>query len=84
MLITNTYQNTIPQNSKQNTTKVFMTNTTAQDKISFKGHLGIEKYVKDGKELKLIKETRFFRDIQTKNFVKEYISKNFTDKSNLK
>lgn len=84
MLITNTYQNTIPQNSKQNTTKVFINNTPVQDKVSFKGHLGIEKYVKDGKELKLIKETRFFRDIQTKNFVKEYISKNFTDKSNLK
>lgn len=56
---------------------------TQQPQPSFCGHLGAEKYAKDGITwLRL--ETALFRDLQTKNFVKEYIIKNFNDKNEIK
>lgn len=54
-----------------------------KDYISFKGHFGVEKYEKD--DIKYLKhETGFFRDIETKEFVKNYIEKNFANKDKIK
>ena len=53
-----------------------------QDSISFKGHFGEEEYNKD--DIKCLKhETGFFRDIETKEFVKDYIEKNFAEKEKI-
>ncbi len=52
-------------------------------KLAFKGHTGIEEYGKNGIS-KLIHQTSFFRDFQTKKFAVDYIHKNFKDKTNIK
>ena len=51
--------------------------------VKFQGHLGSEKYAKNGIKF-LISETALFRDMQTKNFIKEYIEKTFTNKNQIK
>ena len=56
----------------------------SNDTVSFKGHLGSEKILKKGANLVLRHETALFRDMQTKNFVKDYILKNFSNKPNIK
>ena len=50
--------------------------------IQFKGHLGAEKYAKDG-IVWLVHETALFRDKQTQNFVKKYIEQNFAHKNKI-
>ena len=55
----------------------------SNDTTSFKGHLGSEKILKKGANLVLRHETALFRDMQTKNFVKDYILKNFSNKPNI-
>ncbi len=57
---------------------------TPQDTVSFSGHLGQEKLVKKGVKYVLRHETALFRDMQTKNFVVNYINENFGHKSNIK
>ena len=53
------------------------------DSVHFSGHFGVEKYAKNGIGC-LIHETGFFRDMQTKDFVKNYILKNFADRNPVK
>lgn len=55
-----------------------------KDTVSFSGHLGTEKLVKKGVKHVLRHETALFRDMQTKNFVRNYILENFKDKPNIK
>lgn len=50
---------------------------------AFKGHFGTEKYGKNGIK-ELVKETGFFRNLQTKEFVVDYIRKNFSHKPNIR
>lgn len=50
---------------------------------SFKGHYGTERCLKPGIN-RLIHETGFFRNLQTKNFVVDYIHKNFSHKPNIR
>jgi len=71
-------------NKKQVNVKALRVSDLPCDTVSFKGHLGSEKIFKDGAKLVLRHETALFRDMQTKNFVKDYINKNFGDKSNIK
>ena len=54
-----------------------------KQKPAFKGHTGIEEYGKNGIS-RLIHQTAFFRDYQTKKFVVDYIHKNFNNKDNVK
>ena len=68
-----------PMNSK-----LFKTSKNTCDTVSFNGHLGSETIVRNGAKLVLKHETALFRDMQTKNFVKDYILKNFGDKPNIK
>ena len=68
-----------PMNSK-----IFKSSKIPCDTVSFNGHLGSEKILKDGINLVLRHETALFRDMQTKNFVRDYILKNFSDKPNIK
>ena len=52
--------------------------------VSHKGHLGHERIFKNGVKHFLRHETALFRDIQTKNFVKNYILNNFSNKPQIK
>lgn len=54
------------------------------DTVSFNGHMGSEKLFKKGVKHVLRHETALFRDMQTKNFVCDYILENFKDKPNIK
>ncbi len=61
----------------KNSSRQIYPNTT------FKGHFGAEKFEKN-KLGYIIKETGFFRDLQTKNFVCDYIKKNFINNNKIK
>ena len=54
-----------------------------QKPVKFSGHLGSEKYLQNGLDV-LIHETAFFRDEQTKEFVKNYILRHFKNKNKIK
>lgn len=54
-----------------------------EDRVSFSGHIGAEKYAKNGIDY-LISETALFRDFETKTFVRDYILKNFSNKDKIK
>ncbi|MBR5304865.1 MAG: hypothetical protein IKU37_08585 [Candidatus Gastranaerophilales bacterium] len=58
--------------------------SSSYDTVSFTGHFRFEKMPKKSGILRLIHETAFFRDIQTKNFVREYIFENFSNKPDVK
>lgn len=77
----NRYQNITPNNSPKCTSRAGI--KVQSDTVSFKGHLGAEKLAQ-GSIQWLRHETAFFRDIQTKEFVKEYIEKNFANKDKIK
>lgn len=83
MRISKTSSNSIAYKNPMNS-KIFKTAKTPCDIVSFKGHLGSEKILKNGVKLVLRHETALFRDMQTKNFVRDYIHKNFSDKSKIK
>lgn len=58
-------------------------NSKSYDIISFSGHLGAEKYAKNGIQY-LISETSLFRDIETKKIVVDYVLKNFSNEPNIR
>ena len=68
----------------KNTTKYSTNNPNKNTPISFKAHWGTDKIVKNGIKQILRQETGFFRDIQTKKFVKGYIQKYFKDQDHIK
>lgn len=86
MINTNYSQNLQLQQKTKTPSKVCaqpLKSVHGSDTVSFKGHTGIEKTaVKGIKEL--VHETAFFRDMQTKEFVKDYIEKNFANKDKIK
>lgn len=51
---------------------------------NFKGHYLHEKVVINNKAHYLVQQTSFFRDLETKKFVKEYIDKTFATKDKIK
>ena len=57
----------------------YLKNDNSCSNVGFRGHIGAERYFKDGITY-LRKETGLFRDWQTLLFVKNYIEKNFADK----
>ena len=83
MQITQINQNSQIYTPKTNS-KAIKTTKMLCDTLLFKGHLGSETIVRNGAKLVLKHETALFRDLQTKNFVKDYILKNFSDKPNIK
>ena len=68
---------------KLNNKKSYNYTNNIKDTVSFSGHLGTEKLVKKGVKHVLRHETSLFRDMQTKNFVRDYILENFNDKPNI-
>lgn len=54
------------------------------DVISFKGRFGRETISINGKKMHLRHQTALFRDMQTKNFVLNYIKENFSDKPEIR
>lgn len=86
MINTNYSQNLQLQPKTPKSTKVCaqpLKSMHGSDTVSFKGHTGIEKTAVKGIK-QLVHETAFFRDIQTKEFVKDYIEKNFAHKDKIK
>jgi len=61
-------------------TKPLLTNKS----VNFNGHLGNEKLIINGTKKIVRHETGFFRDMQTKNFVVNYITQNFGNSEKIK
>ena len=70
-------------NNYNNTAQIY-NKKSPQNTCAFKGHLKYEKIMHDGVKLLLRKETALYRNIETKNFVIDYISKFFSNQPQIK